>query len=390
MAIDEATHEARGPPPRAARARPIAVRRARDEDNDELLSLFGAVPMAGDLALSTARGPDFFRLYRMQRGAFETWVHDDPDGRLSGSGSILLRDGHLDDAVGTVGYLGDLRARFSGRRTLGLPVLFGEIFDEAMERTGCRACLTAVLASNHAAIRSLVERRPRRAQQPYYHLLRRFDAVSVLFTLPRRPSRSATAVRRARAEDLPDIVELLARDHATRPFGWRFDDGELEHRIARWPGYRLEDTFVAHDGAGRLRGVTTAWDPVAVKQYRVERYGGAVRWWRHAYGLGAALGGFAALPAPGQAFRSFYLCNTSIVDDDPAVLRALLEEIYRSYRKRGYQFFMLQLDEDDPLRPALRGFFARSLRFHLYAVTRVDASRTEFSSKRTGFEMALA
>lgn len=371
-------------------ARLPALRRARDDDNAALSALFSGVAMQGDLVLSTLREPDFFALYRMQGGSAETWVLDGADGGLDGAGAILLRQGFLDGEPGVVGYLGDLRIRFSGRRTLALPIAFGDIFDEAMERTGCRACLTAVLASNTAAIRALVERRPRRAQQPYYHLLRRFDAVSVPFTLPRLPAHSAFTVKRAREEDLAAIKDMLARDHARRPFGYRFDEGELEHRLARWPGYRLEDTFLAYDKAGQLVGVTTAWDACEVKRYRVDGYNGALRAMRRVYNGAAALGRFTPLPAPGNALRYFYLCNTSILDDDPAILRALLDSIYRAYRGRGYHFFMLYLDEDDPLRPALRGFFSRGLRFHLYAVSRVADSRVDFPSTRTGFEMALA
>lgn len=385
------TTEQPEPRPGARRAACIpSLRRARDEDNAELSSLFNSVAMEGDLAISTLREPDFFGLYRMQSSSADTWVLDGAGGAIDGAGSILLRQGFLDGEPGVVGYLGDLRVRFSGRRTLGLPVLFGEVFDEAMQRSGCRACLTAVLASNTAAIRALVERRPRRAQQPYYHLLRRFDAVSVPFTLPPLPARSQFTAERAREDDVPAIKSLLASDHAQRPFGYRFDEGELEHRLAHWPGYRLENTFLAYDRSGGLVGVTTAWDACDVKRYRVDAYNGSLRVARRAYNVAAALGRFSPLPAAGHPLRYFYLCNTSIVDDDPAVLRALLSSIYRAYRGRGYHFFMLYLDEDDPLRPALKGFLSRGLRFHLYAVSRVADSRVDFPSTRTGFEMALA
>ena len=39
------------------------LRRAKREDNPQLLELFGAVPMQGELVLATQRAPDFFRLY---------------------------------------------------------------------------------------------------------------------------------------------------------------------------------------------------------------------------------------------------------------------------------------------------------------------------------------
>ncbi len=39
------------------------LRRATRDDNTALLDLFGAVPMQGDLVLSSQRAPDSFRLY---------------------------------------------------------------------------------------------------------------------------------------------------------------------------------------------------------------------------------------------------------------------------------------------------------------------------------------
>src|SRR5437773_1116146 len=72
-------------------------------------------------------------------------------------------------------------------------------------------------------------------------------------------------VRTATEEDIPAIVELLDRDHRARPFGYRYDQGEMEHRLARWPGMTLERTYLAFDPRGRLGGMTSAWDPAAVK-----------------------------------------------------------------------------------------------------------------------------
>ena len=94
------------------------LRRAQREDNPQLLELFDAVPMQGELVLATQRSPDFFRLYDMQRGEAELWVNEVEDG-LDGMGAILVRDGWLEGRPCRVGYLGDLRTRFSARRSRG-------------------------------------------------------------------------------------------------------------------------------------------------------------------------------------------------------------------------------------------------------------------------------
>ena len=368
----------------------VTLRLAQPTDNAALLELFAHVPMAGSLALVTRRDPDVFALYDIQRGLRECWVYADDD-RLSGMGTVLVREGWLDGHACRVGYLGDLRGRFAVRRQRGLARLYGEIFEGVRQRYGCNVFLTAVLASNAVAIHSLARRRPERLSQPYYHLLRRFAAVSVHFTRRRLAStRPGVWVRHATETDIPALSALLDTDHRGRPFGYRFDTGELAHRLAHWPGLTLEHTYLAHDRHGQLLGCASAWDPSSLKSYQVEAYRGSMIWAKHGLNLLAALCRTPRLPEPGARFRAFYLCNVSIRDEHPVILRALLEHIYADFHPRGYHFFMVNMYEDDPLAPALRGFCRRSLAFHLYAVTSSSAPQTVYPRGRPGFEMVLA
>jgi hypothetical protein len=366
----------------------MSLRLATRDDNAALLELFGAVPMQGDLVLSTQRGPDYFALFGMQRGEAEVYIHGESE-RLDGMGALHVRDGWLEGRPCRVGYLGDLRTRFSARRVLGLPRYFGPVLEEASQRHGVDVYLTAVMATNAAALQALVRERPKRKAQPRYTLLRRFGAVSVQFTLRRTPRPGAYTVRRATAEDVPAMAALLDADHRARPFGYRYDTGELEHRLAHWPGLKVEDSYLAFDAGGRLVGCTSAWDPSAVKRYRVLAYQGGMRWVRRGYDVLATVLGAPRLPAPGEDFRYFYLCNTSITGEDPAIFRALVERVYADFHGRGYHFFTLYQDEGDPLAPALKGFLLRRLDFHLYAVTPASRPRRDFPPGRTGFEIAL-
>jgi hypothetical protein len=366
----------------------MPLRRATRDDNAALLDLFGAVPMTGDLVLATQRAPDYFGLFDMQRGDAEVWVHGE-DGRLDGMGAIHVREGWLEGRPCRVGYLGDLRTRFSARRVRGLARFYGPVLEETAKRQGVDAFLTAVMASNATALQALVRRAPRREAQPHYTLLRRFSAVSLQFLLRRRPSAGRYAVRRATRDDVPALAALLDADHRARPFGYRYDTGELEHRFAHWPGLRMEDTYLAFDAGGRLVGCTSAWDPEAVKRYRVLAYRGGMLWMRVGWNAMATVARAPLLPAPGQDFRYFYLCNTSIQGEDPAVFRALLEHVYADFHGRGFHFCTLYLGEDDPLAPALKGFLQRRLDFHLYAVTPASRPRGAFPPGRTGFEICL-
>ncbi|PTL83346.1 GNAT family N-acetyltransferase [Vitiosangium sp. GDMCC 1.1324] len=364
------------------------LRRATREDNPRLLELFGAVPMQGELVLATQRSPDFFSLYDMQRGDAELWVHEVENG-LDGMGAILVRDGWLEGRPCRVGYLGDLRTRFSARRSRGLARFYGPVLEETAKRLGVDVFLTSVMATNAAALQALVKRKKKREAQPHYAQLRRFSAVSVHFTRRRRPKPGRFHVRRATPGDVPAMAAMLDADHRARPFGYRYDQGELQHRLERWPGLSVGESYLAFDGGGELVGCTSVWDPDAVKRYRVMAYRGSMRWVKWGYDAMATVLRAPRLPDPGNDFRYFYLCNTSIAGEDPAILRALVEQVYADQHGKGYHFFSLYLDESDPLHPALEGFFQRRLDFHLYAVTPASLAREHFPAGRTGFEMAL-
>jgi hypothetical protein len=399
--VQDASQRREGPLARRLAEIRERVRFATAEDNDQLVALMGAVPMEGELLVSTQRGPRFFDLYEMQRGAAEVFAFDveaaDGTRQLGGCGAVLLRDGFLSGQAMPVGYLGDLRSAGFTRLSRLFPLAFADVIDGVRERHGCEHFLTGVMATNEAALSALTRPKKRRAGQPRYDLLARFDTVAVHFVwrkplfggAPRLPS--GVRVRTATEDDVDAIADFLAADHRHRPFGWRFDDGELQHRLARWPGFSLDQTYLCHDDGGRLVGATTCWDAAAVKRYRVHGYRGNMLWTKRGLDVGGKLMGFPSLPEPGHDFRYFYLANLSIKDDDPVILKALLQTIYAEQHAAGYHFFAFPLYEGDPLAPAVKGFIARRVPFHLYAVSPASVAAGKASLEgRPGFEMALA
>ena len=385
--------------PRSATLVDAAISRLRVanvDDNDRILDLMADVPMEGQLAVATRRDPDFFDLYRLQRGDHRLWVYDNDDGGpLKGMGGVLVRDGWLDQHPMKVGYLGDLRTRGFMRERLAFPHVYAHLFDQTVQQTGCEHFLTGILADNVAAIQALAtsasRRTGKRQGQPHYHLLRRFDMANVHFLRRRgRRNTSGVVVRTATIDDVTAIADFLARDHQQRPFGWRFDDGEFQHRLQQWPGFTLNETYLALDDQRRIVGVTTCWDASVVKRYRVLRYGGHMVWVKRSLSWLAQLTGTAPLPDPGHDFRYFYLCNLSVVDDNPVVFQAIVDAVYRDHARAGFHFFAFPLFEGDPLAGGTRGYFVRRMPFHLYAVTASTKARSDWQQGRPGFEMALA
>lgn len=367
------------------------LRSALPQENQSILDLFSAVPMEGDLVLVTRRDPNFFGLYEMQQLMTECLVTEpDANGAIHFVSTFLIREGWLNKNKQRVGYIGDLRTRFSARRQAVVSRLYHEVFEKISAKYQCSFYLTSILESNQAAIRALVERKNPKRQQPDYHFFRRFSATSIHFLRKRKRYFSPYTIRTAEDSDLDAIVAFLDQDHRERPFGYCFDQGEFQNRLKYWPGFTLKTTYLAYNRTGKLVGCVTAWDPSAVKRYQVNAYRGSMVWTQRSYNLLAKLLRFPPLPSPGEMFRYFYLCNLSILEENPEIFRALLEEIYKDFYLEKYHFFTICIYDLDPLQSAVNNFFTRNLPFHLYLVTQKGNPVPEIASTRSGFEIALA
>jgi hypothetical protein len=116
-------------------------------------------------------------------------------------------------------------------------------------------------------------------------------------------------------------------------------------------GLSLEDLKIAWRG-GEMVGVAGLWDQSGFKQTVVQGYGGWLRVAAPFYNLAAPLLGRATLPHPGEKLRSAYAALICIANDEVAVFRALLRELYNSARSRGMSHLLVGLDARDPLLTA--------------------------------------
>ncbi|HEX8362637.1 MAG TPA: hypothetical protein VF613_21125 [Longimicrobium sp.] len=366
---------------------PLKIRPATAADNEALCALFAETTMDAELVLSVHREPDFFALYRMQSREWECWVAE-VEGRIEAMATILVREGYLHGERRRIGYLGDLRISPRGEGRHLLNRVMGPILRAASGRFGCDVYLTAIIASNQKALRALTVENRRSAGRPRYTPLRDFRIRSLHLTWPRLRKRTPYSVRPATAADLPALERFLDDDARRRPFGYAFGAGELERRMAEWPGLEARSFYLAED-AGGLAGCFALWDAAPVKRMVAVEYRGGMRRVKRGYDLAARIFRFPALPDPGAAFRYLYVTHQAIPSGDPRVLRALLDAAYADLRGSGYQFLSLFAPEGDPLEPAFRGFQTTDLHARLMMVTPPGVPAPVVGDERPGFEMAL-
>jgi hypothetical protein len=355
---------------------------AAPQESAELAAFFANHSMEGGaFRVRYERGPDFFAFLRCQSDHFYVFVGRDRQGRILGLGTLSLRTGYIGGECVKVGYLGDLRV-VPGRESV---VLWRRFLSDLLKQGpfidefgGCRHFLTAVIDQNRSAANALIGPRTQRHGFRYARLAG-YRMVNLVARLP-GAARSAFGggIARARSSDLGEITAWLAAHHQKIPFGFAFDEGELERRLHRWPGLEVGSFFVARDPQGRLVGTASVWSPEPVKRIVVERL---------PWALAAASRFVRGLPRAGETMKVHYLTHVAV--ESAEVFRALIDSIWKA-RSVGILSFHEFESPGHSRTPA--GYVAHTIPMSLYAVTGIDEGSEEDLrpvAREVGFEMAL-
>jgi hypothetical protein len=312
------------------------------------------------------RQPDIFTMAALKYDPVE-WSGIFIDDVLAGYGLVGYHEAFVNQAVHQVLHLTDfyIHPEFRGCRylTTALPRFFDEsagaaTLGYAVVMKGNRAPETLVKSDRFASTSCTLRSR----------FIGELSVQSLLLSFQRR-RRSRLAVRRARLDDIEDIVSLLRAEHTPRLFGLVATPNQFSAQLNKRPGLSIDDYFIV-EKAGKLAGVCAAWDTSAFKQNRVLRYGFWLRLARPASLLAARLARIPSLPAPGEAFRDVYVTDWAVGDRSVEVMHALVEHIYLEYRRRGYHTLIFGSCAQDPMLEATRGFRAVKLDFRIALLAR--------------------
>jgi hypothetical protein len=325
---------------------------ARPNDDAQLRARMAADWIEGTVTLSLRREPSYFAASRLQ-GEMQTIVC-----REAATGDIVAT---LSRSVATVflhgtprraALVSDVRVERAHRGRGLVQQLFGEL--RALHEADPLPCYTLIYEDNERALRSLASGR---AGMPSLHRFSRLTTHALHLGAPRREEVPAQVeLRRARADELPEILSFLAARRSASAWApvLKLDDFQ--------PGGRCdtlgaEDFFVAIRDGG-IRATMAAWDQSPLRQVHVERYAGLIACVRPAYNLLAALRSRPPLPAPGEPLPYVYLAFIAAENDDASLCAALLGHVCNAVRGGPWIHALAVLGEGDPLLPALRGYRA--------------------------------
>lgn len=177
---------------------------------------------------------------------------------------------------------------------------------------------------------------------------------SVIFSLPKR-NRTVYSVRNATINDIPDIVRLLNTEQEKRDMGQVYTENTFSQSITkRMIG--TEDYYMAVDRAGRNVGTCLAWDCSSFRRTRVIKFSPKFYPLLYTYRILEKILPMAPLPAEGECFSELTVTDCAAEGRNPAIIHALLTEVYHRNLNRKYHFMNFGSCSGDPLLDAAKGF----------------------------------
>ena len=340
---------------------------ARDEHEESLRRLFAENDMEGDIQISFRREPNFFYATALQGSFCQVMAgRDTVTGEIIGAGTRAIRKAYVNGNLRTIGYLADLR--LDKRYRSGLLVARAYRHLQHLHQDGLTELYFTVIAEkNKTALQTIASGR---AGIPPYRDLGRIETPAINLLQKKPPLTCDFQIARGSVDLLPEIVACLNRNHKRRQLAPHY---EIEPFVCGLRGFKVEDFYVAIR-KGSVVGVVGKWDQSSFKQTFVTAYHGKTRLLRPLYNVASGLAGGPTYPPPGAQLRFFYTCFIAIDDDDVAVLRGLLGELYNDHVGSGFDYFVAGFHERDPLYRALKDFRLTSFSARLFAVHFADGA----------------
>jgi hypothetical protein len=364
---------------RQAQIRPLDRR-----NNPAMLEILRQSPIeTGGLSICFDRQPDIFAMADLKyapaawRGFFES-------DTLAGFGMVGYHAAYVNGSVTPVMHITDCYIRPGSRGRGYLKSALEYFLDEGAGRA--QIGYAVVMKRNRAAEAQIGDRFAGTPCGLKSRIIGDLVARTIVLAYPRRTS-THFKVRRARLDDIDDVVSLLKGEHQPRLFGLVVDRDEFVAQLKRRPSLSIDDYYVV-ERAGKLEGVCAAWDTSAFKQNRVVRYGLGLNLVRAASVLTARIGGFPTLPRPGEAFRDVFLTDWAARDRSEEVMYALIEHIYHEYRDRSYHTMIFGSCARDPVLRAARRFPGSDLVSHI-ALMSLGGNGLEYDARLPFIDLAL-
>jgi hypothetical protein len=359
-----------------SRSAPIEIRPANEDDNEGLLALTRAAPMAGTISIRIDREPDFFALLRL-RGNGKVFAAVRA-GEIVGCFSAAIRTVYVSGIPESVAYVGDMKVnpRFAGNRIASRLIYELEDYLRSIKND---LCFSVVAKGNNRAMPLFKDRRG-----VQWTNMGRF-LVDELVPSPIMPRSKGCSIQPAESADLPEITRLLDGVYRSRQFAPRLSEEEVERSFSNSGENPFFGIFVARTKE-RIVATLTLQDMREAKRNVLI---GAPVVLRGALGLlrivSAAVPNFC-VPRIGEPLRLLCVRHIACEDGHLAALKCLLEIARVEAFRRRFTFLVIGLHERDPLRAVVHGIPRFTFSSLGLATGLITPERLEWLSRGIAFE----
>lgn len=338
-----------------------AVEEIDESYNDQLSTIVDQSPInAAGLKIVFDRRPNPFLLPRLRSRAL-TCAGFFIRGRLCGFSMMLHKDLLVNGIPQQVLYFGNMVLAPSARKK-GVLYRFSDFFLKELPNEQIGYAL--VMEGNTAALDHLNRFHPRYPHMPHAKMIGQWHVKNILLAHKLR-HRSPFTIRHAVVEDIEQIVQLLAEEHAVRSFSPPITKEKFLQELETLPHFSIDNYYIA-ELRSQIVGVCCAWDMTPIKRNRILSYNRKSIWMKRLYQFLGMIFKLPRLPEEGDSLKDVTITDYAVQNRDPDILQALLRQVYHEYRDKKYHMLIFGCSGNDALKAATRSFLSLSLISNIY------------------------
>jgi len=245
------------------------IRIATKDDSKKILDFYDNIPMdTTDVLLQYIREPNFFSFLEYQGSEVFVFLLENKANQIAAVGTLTIREGYVKGKLVRIGYLSDLRVHLK-RLEKGIlrtwKRFYGDLVENSKElpETRCDYLITAIMASNKIAKRSLVNQSK---NSFHYEKLCDYKMINILTSLGNINRSPKFKVRRC--HDMSEVLDYLEEKYIKRQFG--FTRKFIQNAIIHWDGLNLSN-FIKVEVENKIVGMCATWNPSSVKKIIFKR-----------------------------------------------------------------------------------------------------------------------
>ena len=336
----------------------INIELATEKDDAQLRKCIAQNSMKGSIELSFETEPDFFKAVAVQGKKVDVIVGRDREGEIQGFGVRAIKPVYINGKPTDISYLSGLRVNADFRRNVFLAR--GYHFLKELDSNGrFPFYLTTIISDNKEALRTLESGK---AGLPKYQKLCRFR--SFFIPLQTGNQNRNYEIREGSEFSLDEILRFMITNGSEKQFFPAYETRDFPSDFTN--GLTNKDFYVAITGKN-IVGVLALWDQKNIKQTRVKKYNGILRYTRNLVNLVSPLLQTPLLPSEGELFNNSYIGMPVSRENKPEIIEAILSYLFQN--AKNFKNLVVGFSERDPLLDSLRKFRKREYDSNIYVVS---------------------